>query len=111
MSPMIRNRPSVPRRLVPILMPVLTIAAGLAGCSADQDVAVVRSESTQDATDTDGTGSTAPDAPIDSSPFGWTQIGDGLQQGSLEVPIDVDDPGAGSFTLHLVRHRRPARRG
>jgi pimeloyl-ACP methyl ester carboxylesterase len=36
--------------------------------------------------------------------FGWTSIGDGVEEGSLTVPVDYDDPSKGTATLYLVRH-------
>ena len=36
--------------------------------------------------------------------FGWKELSTGVQEGHLDVPIDYENPGAGSFTLSLVRH-------
>jgi len=44
------------------------------------------------------------DAPADD-PFNWQTLDDDrVQVGSLEVPIDYDDPSAGSFDLFVARH-------
>ncbi|MEO6122239.1 MAG: alpha/beta hydrolase [Ilumatobacteraceae bacterium] len=73
-------------------------AVGLAGCAADgNDVTAIKSDSiatvTTDTTDT-----------TDTAAFGWTEYGNDLQRGRLEVPIDVADPDAGSFSLYMIRH-------
>jgi len=56
----------------------------------------------------DSSGSSAADARNDASAeeFGWvTSKSDRrLQTGSLEVPVDYDDPSQGTMTLHVVRH-------
>jgi pimeloyl-ACP methyl ester carboxylesterase len=36
--------------------------------------------------------------------FGWRSIGDGVEEGSLDVPLDYADPSKGTITLYLVRH-------
>lgn len=37
--------------------------------------------------------------------FGWAEFGDErVQTGSLEVPVDADDPSKGTFDLYLARH-------
>ncbi len=97
----------------------------LVGCGGDAGVAMVRSESIgqpettgSDPTDPDGTDpdttgpdTTGPDTTTDESPgtdpaedsFGWTEFGDGLEQGTFDVPIDYANPDAGSFTLYIIR--------
>jgi pimeloyl-ACP methyl ester carboxylesterase len=58
---------------------------------------------------TDDTGSAVPatDPGPDGAPgeITWQRFDESLETGQLEVPIDYDDPGAGSFDLFLVRHR------
>lgn len=47
----------------------------------------------------------AVERPDSTSAFGWEDFGgDGVQTGSLEVPIDPDDPSLGTFDLFLARH-------
>jgi pimeloyl-ACP methyl ester carboxylesterase len=44
--------------------------------------------------------------PIPGSPgtsIDWQRIDDHLQQGTLNVPVDYDDPSAGNFRLFMVR--------
>ncbi len=42
--------------------------------------------------------------PEDESPFGWESFGDpSVEVGSLEVPIDYDDPSKGTFDLYVAR--------
>jgi pimeloyl-ACP methyl ester carboxylesterase len=45
--------------------------------------------------------STLPDT---SSDFGWESCGDRLECGSLSVPVDYDDPAAGTMEIYMVRH-------
>ncbi len=62
-------------------------------------------ESAPDATDPS---SSAPDDPPAPSPstIDWQSIGDQLEQATLEVPVDYEDPDGDTFELFLVR--RPA---
>lgn len=43
--------------------------------------------------------------PDSAAAFGWQPFGDdGVETGSLEVPIDPADPGKGTFDLYVARH-------
>jgi pimeloyl-ACP methyl ester carboxylesterase len=45
--------------------------------------------------------------PDTSDAFGWAPFGEdleGVEAGSIEVPIDYDDPSAGTFDLYIARH-------
>jgi pimeloyl-ACP methyl ester carboxylesterase len=42
--------------------------------------------------------------PFEPEPIEWTPVGEQLEEGRLEVPIDYANPDAGSFSLYLVRH-------
>ncbi len=55
-----------------------------------------------DDTGTDDTGTSRPD-PI-GDPFEWTEIGPGLEEGYLEVPLDHSDPSGDTILLYAVRH-------
>lgn len=55
-----------------------------------------------DTTDT-GTGTGTGDGPP-VEPIDWQEFGEGLEFGSLIVPIDYDDPSRGTFDLFVVRH-------
>jgi pimeloyl-ACP methyl ester carboxylesterase len=44
-----------------------------------------------------------PDPP-GGDPFGWTEIGTGLEEGYLEVPLDHADPTGDTIVLYAVRH-------
>jgi pimeloyl-ACP methyl ester carboxylesterase len=47
----------------------------------------------------------AVERPDSTTVFGWEDFGaDGIQTGSLEVPVDPDDPSLGTFDLFLARH-------
>ncbi len=70
----------------------VALATVLAACGGDDD----------GATDFDVEPATRPDS---DAAFGWTEFGgDRVQTGSLEVPIDPDDPNAGTFDLFVARH-------
>jgi pimeloyl-ACP methyl ester carboxylesterase len=48
---------------------------------------------------------TAVARPDTTATFGWADFGeDGVQTGSLEVPVDPDDPSLGTFDLYVARH-------
>lgn len=79
------SRPFAVLALVPAL--VLAACGGDDGGSADPpDVTVTPRPDSTDA-------------------FGWTAFGeDGVETGSLEVPIDPEDPSKGTFDLYVARH-------
>ncbi|MEO7397573.1 MAG: alpha/beta hydrolase [Ilumatobacteraceae bacterium] len=122
-----------PRSLVAAALSVaLSVASAACGDGINEGVRITKSDST-DTTDGDdpAPSATSPDdtTPDDSSPsntspsntspdaggdatptpdsdeaFGWDDFGDGLETGSLSVPIDYDDPSKGEFDLFVVRH-------
>ncbi|MEQ1874555.1 MAG: alpha/beta hydrolase [Ilumatobacteraceae bacterium] len=59
-----------------------------------------------------GTPNSAPDdssQPADTTepaddPFAWLDLGDGIEEGTLFVPLDYDDPSGDQIMLYLVRH-------
>jgi len=55
-----------------------------------------------DPTDPNSTDSTAPQ---DIGDFAWTEYEAGIDEGTLEVPLDYDNPSGGTITLYLMRHR------
>jgi pimeloyl-ACP methyl ester carboxylesterase len=42
--------------------------------------------------------------PFEPEPIEWTSLGEQVEEGRLEVPIDYANPDAGTFSLYLVRH-------
>ena len=38
-------------------------------------------------------------------PFAWFDVGDGIEEGQLEVPLDYDDPSGDTLLLTVARHR------
>ena len=40
----------------------------------------------------------------DDDPFAWLAVGDGIEEGTLSVPLDYDDPSGDQIMLYLVRH-------
>jgi len=75
-------------------------------CGSDHGVTITSS-------DTIGEGNVSPDGPSTGPSTGstdesieWEDFGDGLQTGSVVVPIDYDDPSKGDFDLFVLR--RPA---
>ena len=62
---------------------------------------------------TDTTDSTVPTTAHPSGElFGWNDLGDGTEEGWLEVPLDYDDPEGEMIRLYVSRHPAvdPARR-
>ena len=57
---------------------------------------------TNDTTD-DTTDDTLPPV-VDGDPFGWVEIGPGLQEGFLDVPVDHANPSGATVSLYTVRH-------
>jgi pimeloyl-ACP methyl ester carboxylesterase len=41
---------------------------------------------------------------FEPAPIEWTSVGEQLEEGRLDVPMDYANPDAGSFSLYLVRH-------
>jgi pimeloyl-ACP methyl ester carboxylesterase len=44
------------------------------------------------------------DDPADAA-FGWSDLGDGTEEGLLEVPLDYDDPNGDTIRLYVSRHK------
>ena len=59
-------------------------------------------ESTDAPATTEATPASLP--PFEPQPIEWTSLGDQIEEGRLEVPIDYANPDAGTFSLYLVRH-------
>ena len=105
--------------LAPLAALVL-LASACSGGSADPGVSVEgsddRTEQGGDSTPDDSTpddttpgdttpGDTTPgDGPAETGSIDWEECGDGIECGTLEVPLDHDDPSAGTIELALVRH-------
>ena len=71
--------------VAPFLVTVAFVSAGV-GCTSE---------------------SSTPTATVDeTSPFGWAEFGPNgnVQTGSLQVPVDYDDPSKGTFDLFVARH-------
>ena len=54
--------------------------------------------------------STAPETtdstpPQEAGAFAWTEVEAGIDEGTLEVPLDYDTPSGGTITIYLMRHR------
>ncbi len=47
---------------------------------------------------------TGPDTTRPDDEFAWVDLGDGIAEGTLVVPLDYDDPSGEQVTLYLVRH-------
>lgn len=88
------------RRSLPALVASTLLLAACSGSGSSSDAAPGSGSGADD----DGAGVTRPDS---SAAFGWTTFGDddsGVEIGSFEVPIDHDDPAAGTFDLYVARH-------
>ncbi len=95
---------------------LFTVSAliGLAACSGDEadNTGSDAAGTTPAPASTAAPGTTSdpadPSAPTTPPPptlaIGWSDCGDRLECGTLEVPLDHDDPGRGSLSLSLVRH-------
>lgn len=87
------------RSLHQLVAPVVLAGLGLVGISCSKD----------DGANNPGEPGVA--RPDTSATFGWAEFGgddterDGVVElGSLEVPMDYDDPTAGTFDLYIARH-------
>jgi pimeloyl-ACP methyl ester carboxylesterase len=99
-------RPALPRRLSGAASALIVVV--LAACSSGSGVRTEDAErrdapATADSVASDPRSGTDPQDPVDG--IGWERFDDRLDTAQLEVPIDYDDPSAGSFELFLVRHR------
>jgi pimeloyl-ACP methyl ester carboxylesterase len=78
-----------------------------ASTSPTTDATPPPTDGADDPEDPDDEASSAP--PTDdggaTGAIDWQPIDDLLDTGTLDVPVDYDDPSAGSFRLFLVRHR------
>ncbi len=107
------------RRTVRSFAFATTMMLGFAVAGCDSDSATPASSTTPAtdapvATDPPPTDPPATDPPATDPPdtvapaaigeIDWEDQGDGLQDGFLEVPLDYDDPTAGTLNLYLVRH-------
>lgn len=43
--------------------------------------------------------------PHDAGDVAWTEVEAGIDEGTLDVPLDYDDPDGTTITLYLIRHR------
>ena len=77
------------------------------GAPSTPSTAVTPSTSATNDTSAPNNSTTAPTSTPAADPFGWHQFGSdkNVEQGSLQVPIDYNDPSKGKFTLHIVRHK------
>lgn len=93
------------RSTASVLLAVL-MAATVAACGdgSDQGISVGSADGAQsdDESRPDRT-TTAPGDGTDA--VGWEEVADGIDTGTLEVPIDYDDPSRGTFELFVARHR------
>lgn len=101
------------RRITPIVL----VAGALVGaaCSGGDDVDEAASRTTPTTTETVTTtepaASTTPAstdgtdaAEFEPLPIAWEPFGDGVEVGTLDVPIDYDDPTGPTFELFLARY-------
>ena len=108
------------RRSPTVLLAVITIAGILvSACTSERSVSSAQPQSATTAPvvpndtinphDTANPNDTA--VPVTTTvsgdaAFGWQDFGDGdgVQTGSLQVPVDYDDPSKGTFDLYIARH-------
>jgi pimeloyl-ACP methyl ester carboxylesterase len=104
-------------RVVPAGLCVFAAAALVTGCSSNADVTGRASSSARATTvapdvfsPTPDSSATSPTTPGDPGQFEpgaieWEEIDDGVDVGTLDVPIDYADPEGPAFELSLARHR------
>jgi pimeloyl-ACP methyl ester carboxylesterase len=114
------NRPPRALGLVALLVAGVSVSAGASAIGVTGSDTTEPSETTEasgtseavettDVSDTsevvESTEATSSSLPaFDPDPIEWTSLGEGLEEGRLEVPIDYANPDAGTFSLYLVRH-------
>src|SRR3954453_5234779 len=86
--------PPVRRRLLVVLGIVAVLAAA---CGDDSAPTAVEANSTP-------TGPLSPSAVAYTPKIKWHKAKDGVQQGTINVPVDYGDLSLGTFTLPLARH-------
>lgn len=87
-----------------LLAAVVLLAACSGGSSSSEYTAVREGGSSGRSPSATTGGAGSPNAEADpSGEISWRDCGS-VECGRLDVPYDYDDPGAGTFTLSLVRH-------
>jgi len=91
------------RRLVAALAVVALLAAA---CGDDGAPTALEANSIPPATDTTGTAvtGTTPGGGDLTPEIKWGKANNGVQLGTIEVPVDYNDASLGTFTLPLARH-------
>jgi pimeloyl-ACP methyl ester carboxylesterase len=56
------------------------------------------------ATGSTATGTHPAPPPFEPQPIEWTQFNDAVDVGTLDVPVDYNDPNGATFQLHLARY-------
>jgi pimeloyl-ACP methyl ester carboxylesterase len=82
--------------------PTATGSAVIGGASGTQPAGTDTAGTDTAGTDDAGTGGTTPDG--GTGEIDWQPFGDGVETGSLVVPIDYQNPDAGTFDLYVARH-------
>jgi pimeloyl-ACP methyl ester carboxylesterase len=98
----------------PLLVGVVALSLLGAACGSDGGLSVTKSDrSAGSAESVPGNSGPPPTNSGSGSGSGtgsgtgtidWQPFGDGLETGSVEVPIDYDDPAKGTFDLFVLRH-------
>jgi pimeloyl-ACP methyl ester carboxylesterase len=85
---------------------VALLVTGLVVSTGAGAVGVAASGTTEPTESTEARPETTPPSlpPFEPEAIEWTSIGDRLEEGRLDVPIDYANPDAGTFSLYLVRH-------
>ncbi len=93
-------------RALPAAVPVMLVAAcGETGGVSTREASPI--DASEPPATGDSTAATPPeDDPLSSYDFEieWSSQEEGTETGTLEVPVDYDDPEGPSFRLHVVRH-------
>jgi pimeloyl-ACP methyl ester carboxylesterase len=88
--------------LVALLVTGLAVSTGAGAVGVTGTDTTEPTQTTDAGATTDSTPSSLPS--FEPAPIEWTSVGEQLEEGRLEVPIDYANPDAGTFSLYLVRH-------
>ncbi len=88
--------------LVALLVTALAVSTGVSAVGVTGTDTTEPTETTEASATTDTTPSSLPS--FEPAPIEWTSVGEQLEEGRLDVPIDYANPDAGTFSLYLVRH-------
>lgn len=93
------------------LVSLVSVALAVGAACATPPAATIDSPETIDSADTEPSTTAEADRAsgalpsVDVGSLVWEEIAEGVDEATLSVPLDYDDPAAGSVELFLTRHR------